>query len=123
MFLLPKNIRPSYNQVHLASYGDSSSLTLCAHYLELNGEKRGMWVLSDYEGTDSLRKVCVILRPMLSIPPLLMKNDNEVLIVTNDGMLMLFDLNKNEMFDLKTCGLPRMYCAINYTASLALLHG
>ncbi|CAI9263098.1 unnamed protein product [Lactuca saligna] len=120
---LPKNIRPSYNQVHLASYGESSSLTFCAHYLELNGEKWDMWVMSDYGVVDSWRKVCVISQPMLSIPPLLMKNDNEVLIVTNDGRLMLFDVNKNEMFDLKTCGLPRMYRAINYTASLALLHG
>ncbi|KAI3494912.1 hypothetical protein L1887_36942 [Cichorium endivia] len=117
---LPKNIRPSYNQVCLA---ESSSLTLCAHYLELNGEKWDMWVMSDYGVANSWKKVCVISQPMLSIPPLLMKNDDEVLIVTNDGRLMLFDVIKNEMFDLNTCGLPPMFRAISYTASLALLHG
>ncbi|KAL4562648.1 hypothetical protein LXL04_026676 [Taraxacum kok-saghyz] len=120
---LPKNITPSYKQVNLASYRESLSLTLCAHYLELNGEKWDMWVMSDYGVADSWRKVCSISQPMLSIPPLLMKNDDEVLIVTNDGGLMLFDVIKNEMFDLNTCGLPPTFRAIGYTASLALLHG
>lgn len=120
---LPKKIVPNYDQVCLASYGESSSLSLCAHYFELNGDKWDMWVMCDYGLVDSWKKVCVVSHPALSIPPLLMRNDQEVLVVMNDGRLMLFDAIKNEMQDLYTRGLPRAFRAINFSASLALLHG
>ncbi|XP_071699866.1 F-box/kelch-repeat protein At3g06240-like [Rutidosis leptorrhynchoides] len=118
---LPRNIVPGYDQVCLVSYKESMSL--CAHYFELNGERWDMWVMRNYRLVDSWNKVCVVSHPALSIPPLLMKNDHEVLVALNDGSLMLFDVIKNEMHDLETRGLHRSFCAISYTASLALLDG
>lgn len=52
-----------------------------------------------------------------------MKNDDQVLIVLDDGRLMLFDVIKNKiMQDLQMQGSPSAFRAIsNYTASLALL--
>ncbi|GKB12268.1 F-box/kelch-repeat protein-like protein [Tanacetum coccineum] len=121
---LPKDIVRSYDQVCLVSYGDESLLlALGAHYVELNGEKWDMWVMGEYGVVDSWKKVCVVSHPVLSIPPLLMRNDLEVLMVMNDGRLVLFDVIKNEMLDLETHGLPRAFNAIGYTASLALLQG
>ncbi|GJY64008.1 F-box/kelch-repeat protein-like protein [Tanacetum coccineum] len=98
-------------------------LALGAHYVELNGETWDMWVMGEYGVVDSWKKVCVVSHPVLSIPPLLMRNDLEVLMVMNDGRLVLFDVIKNEMLDLETHGLPRAFNAIGYTASLALLQG
>ncbi|KAL8192580.1 hypothetical protein R6Q57_027765 [Mikania cordata] len=60
--------------------------------------------MGDYGLVDSWKRVFVVSQPALLIPPLLMKNDDQVLIVMNDGRLMLFDAVKNEMQDLETQG-------------------
>nr|GEV49697.1 F-box/kelch-repeat protein At3g06240-like [Tanacetum cinerariifolium] len=124
VFELPKDIVRSYDQVCLVSYGDESLLlALGAHYVELNGETWDMWVMGEYGVVDSWKKVCVVSHPVLSILPLLIRNDHEVLMVMNDGRLMLFDAIKNEMLDLETHGLPHAFNDIGYTASLVLLQG
>ncbi|KAJ0758798.1 putative F-box domain-containing protein [Helianthus annuus] len=124
VFDLPRDIVPNYDQVSISSYGEEClSLSLCAHYLGINGETWDVWVMGDYGLVDSWKKAFVVSQPMYSVPPLLMKNDHEVLIVLHDGKLMLFDAIKNEMQDLETQGLPSTFRAITYTASLALLNG
>ncbi|KAL8235845.1 hypothetical protein R6Q59_016926 [Mikania micrantha] len=123
---LPMNLGSGYDQISIDSYGNeclSLSLALCAHYFEFNGDTWDVWVMGDYGLVDSWKRVFVVSQPALLIPPLLMKNDDQVLIVMNDGRLMLFDAVKNEMQDLETQGLPRSFRAISYTASLALLQG
>lgn len=115
---------PNYNQVSIGSYGDETLLlSLCAHYFWGNGDKWDVWVMGDYGLVDSWMKVFVVSQPALSISPLLMKNDDEVLIVLNDGRLMLFDAVKNEMQDLETQGLASSFRVVSYTAGLALFHG
>lgn len=118
---LPKMIVPNYNQVCLASSMNGNYLSLCAHYLVPNGDRWDMWAMSDYGVVDSWKKVCVVSQPELSIPPLLIRDDHEILVVMDDGRLMLYDVIKGEMQDLKTCGLGRSFRAVSYTASLALL--
>ncbi|XP_076957447.1 F-box/kelch-repeat protein At3g06240-like [Bidens hawaiensis] len=127
VFGLPESISivPSYNQVTIDSFGEegeSLSLSLCARYVEVNVEKWDVWVMGDYGVVESWKKVFVVSQPLL-IPPLLMKNDREVLIAMEDGRLMLLDAIKNEVKNLETVGLPRSFRAIRYTASLAMLHG
>ncbi|XP_024992969.1 F-box/kelch-repeat protein At3g23880-like isoform X2 [Cynara cardunculus var. scolymus] len=120
---LPKNVVPNYDQVCLASSMNGECLSLCAHYLGGNGDKWDVWAMSDYGVVDSWKKVCVVSQPGLSIPPLLIRDDDEILVVMNDGRLMLYNVVKGEMRDLETCGLARTFRAVSYTASLALLHG
>ncbi|XP_076915108.1 F-box/kelch-repeat protein At3g23880-like [Bidens hawaiensis] len=122
---LPKDIVPNYDDLGMHSFGEedslSLSLSLCARYREVNGEKWDVWVMGEYGVVESWKKVFVISQPTLSIRPLLIKNEREVLIVMNDGRLKLFDAIKNEMQDLETKG--HDFHGIRYTASLALLDG
>ncbi|KAM0072384.1 hypothetical protein Hdeb2414_s0001g00035841 [Helianthus debilis subsp. tardiflorus] len=87
------------------------------------GVKFDVWVMGDYGLVDSWKKVFVVSLFRLSIAPLLMKSEREVVIVMKGGRLMLLDAIKNEVQDLNTQGGASFFRAISYTPSLALLHG
>ncbi|KAJ0797637.1 putative F-box associated domain, type 1 [Helianthus annuus] len=122
---LPRNILPDYySEVSMASYGDTSALSLsfCGKYYE-QGVKFDVWVMGDYGLADSWKKVFVVSLFRLSIAPLLMKSEREVFIVMKGGRLMLLDAIENEVQHLNMRGAASFFCAISYTPSLALLHG
>nr|XP_043620304.1 F-box/kelch-repeat protein At3g06240-like [Erigeron canadensis] len=120
---LPKNMVYGYDQLYLVPYGDSICLSLCAHYIGLNGiDKWDIWVMGDYGVANSWMKVCVVMQPKVSNPPLMMKSYHRVLVVTNDGSLGLYDSVKKQMWNLGTSGLKESFRAVHYTASLALLN-
>ncbi|KAI3800560.1 hypothetical protein L1987_28651 [Smallanthus sonchifolius] len=100
VFELPEITGPNGDVISICSYGEESlSLALCAF-----GEKWEVWVMADYGLTDSWKKVFVVSQPILKVPLLLLKNDDEVLIVTKNGRLVLFDRINNMQHDLETQG-------------------
>ncbi|XP_076897192.1 F-box/kelch-repeat protein At3g06240-like [Bidens hawaiensis] len=114
VFDLPKDIIPNdygnYLNLTMHSFGedDSLPLSLCAGYRQNNVNKLDVWVMGEYGVVDSWKKVFVI---------------SQLLMLTSQGNLVLFDAIKNETQDLGTRGAPADFHAIRYTASLAQLDG
>lgn len=120
---LPEDRGAGYDQMCLSCSKGGELLCVCFHFIDVGGDRWDLFEMGEYGVKNSWRRMYNIVQPTISLPPLSIRGDGEVLFVINNGRLVLFDINKEQIWDLEVDGLPSSFRVVNYTSSLALLNG
>ncbi|CAK9146364.1 unnamed protein product [Ilex paraguariensis] len=119
---LPRNREINYDQMFLFPSASEESLSLFILFRDGASDRWEMWIMRQYGMAESWMRQFTIVQLQISLP-LMIRNNGEVLLVMNNGNLVSYDPENQQVKDLGICGLPSSFRIVSYMPSLALLDG